>query len=66
MTYRYQNNASQNFSRNSLSSDGNIGQLRSDGGSVWFAGWTHNVTGSAAGEIRVNNGHNFVKFTSEL
>ena len=66
MTYRYQNNASQNFSRNSLNSDGNIGQLRSDGGSVWFAGWTHSVSGSAAGEIRVNNGHNFVKFTSEL
>ena len=67
LTYRYQNNNSQNFSRASLSSDGGIGEIDEDGGNVWFAGWSHGVSGDGGGEIRINDNTTFfLKFDAEL
>jgi len=70
MTYRYNNNNSQEFDRNDLSNDGSVGQVTPQGGSMWISGWSHNVTDLDGGEIRVY-GYSpeqflFIQFDSEL
>tara|TARA_B100001059_G_scaffold236184_1_gene285311 strand:+ start:1065 stop:2180 length:1116 start_codon:yes stop_codon:yes gene_type:complete len=67
LTYRYQGNASQNFTRASISSDGGMSEMTEAGGVVWFAGWSHGRSSGGAGELRIaDNTTFFLKFDAEL
>jgi hypothetical protein len=70
MTYRYNNNNSQEFDRNDLSNDGSVGQVTPQGGSMWISGWSHGQSSLDGGEVRVY-GYSpeqflFIQFDSEL
>jgi hypothetical protein len=70
MTYRYNNNNSQEFDRNDLNNDGSVGQVTPQGGAMWISGWSHGQSSLDGGEIRVY-GYTpeqflFIQFDSEL
>jgi len=67
LTYRYQDNNSQNFTRASLSNDGGMSEMTEAGGVVWLSGWSHGKTSGGAGELRIaDNTTFFLKFDAEL